>query len=569
MEVSGRRGSPDIIRSCQPCKGDGDTVQAEGYCENCNEFICSSCIKAHRKLAGTKNHVIKSKDEMPTVLSTQSAPCTELCDVHMNEIVKFYCQDHDSVGCGDCMVLEHTSCKVQLVSDVSCNYDNGDDLVRIKHRIKHLQKNLDSCKQELKSSLITADEIKITILKEIKTFRKEMDNYLDRVEKDLIQEVEKISASDIAKQQTIQGRCVALNDEIEQFKRKKEQFADNINNLFVTSKQILKKLQRCNEINEEISSKSQITTLKFAPSKELKDLKMQNMCLGNLDRQVKKFSGRCRKSIVDRKTHFVKKIDIKTISGKKTKSENDCFITGMAIISEAEILLADSKNGSLKVLNHKEGKITSTLKLANWPADVTTINSSSAATTLPVKGKIMFINTQNGLSISHSLQVREGCCGIDHHNGIMALTFSKPAAVQVLDMEGHILHQVSDTSILGCPRCVSLSNNNESMYVSDWENNAVHQFTLTGHLKTTIKSKEMKYPYGLTVANCGNVVVCDADISDKIGVVVSGKSELLPLCVQNVLDPFSLLICEDQGKLFISEHRHSKECNYIKEYDLK
>ncbi|XP_060576978.1 uncharacterized protein LOC132734291 [Ruditapes philippinarum] len=569
MEVSGRKGSSDIIRSCQPCKGDGDTVQAEAYCENCNEFICPSCIKAHRKLAGTKNHVIKSKDEMPTVLSIQSAPCTELCDVHKNEIVKFYCQDHESVGCGDCMVLEHTSCKVQLVSVVSCNYDESDELVRIKHRIDHIMKNLDSCKQEIKCSRITAGEIKITIVKEIKTFRKEMDNYLDGVEKYHIQEVEKISASDIAKQQKIQGRCEALNDEIKQFQNKQEQCKDNINNLFVTSKQILKKLQRCHEINEEISSKSQITTLKFTPSKQLKDLKMQNMCLGNLDRQVKKFSGRCRKSIIDMKTYFVKKLYIKTEAGKKKKTEKDCWITGMAIISEDEIILADINNVSLKVLNHKEGKLSSTLKLASWPTDVTAINSSSAATTLPYEGKIMFINTQNGLSVSHSLRVRKGCCGIDHHNGIMAVTFSKPAAVQVLDMEGHILHQVSDTSILADPCYVSLSNDNESMYVSDWKNKTVYEFTLIGHLKTTIKSKEMKCPCALTFTNCGNVAVCDPDISDKIGVIVPGTRELLPLYVQNVLNPFALLICEDQGKLFISEHYKSKECNYIKEYDLK
>jgi hypothetical protein len=563
MEVLGRKESSDIIRSCQPCKVDGDTVLAEGFCENCNEFLCSSCIKAHRKLAVTKNHVIKSKDEMPTVLSTQSDPCTELCDVHKNEIVKFYCQDHDSVGCGDCMVLEHTSCKVQLVSNVSCNYDDSDAFVRIKHSIDHLMKNLDSCKQEIKCSLITADEIKITILKEIKTFRKEMDTYLDKVENDLIQEVEKISAGDIAQQQIIQGRCEALNYEIEQFQNKQEQCKDNINNLFVTSKQILKKLKRCYEINEEISSKSQINTLKYTPSKELKDVKMHNTCLGNLNRQVKKFSGRCRKSIIDMKTNFVKKIDI------KEKAETNCYITGMAVISEAEILLADYRNVSLKVFNHKECKITSTLKTPSGPVDVTTINSLSAATTLFDEGKIMFINTQNGLSVSHSLQVRKGCAGIDHHNGIIAVTFCKSPAVQILDIKGHVLHQVSDTSILGVPLYVSLSSENESMYVSDYKNNAVYEFTLTGHLKATIKSKKMEFPHGLTFTNCGNVAICDPCESDNIRVIVPGTRELLPLYVQNVFNPCSLLLCEDQGKLFITEHHQSKGRNFIKEYDLK
>jgi hypothetical protein len=96
---------------------------------------------------------------MPTAMSTQSAPCTELCDVHKNEIVKFYCQKHNSVGCGKCMIHEHNSCKIQLVLDVSRDYDDSDEFVRIKHRIDHLKKYLNSCKQEIKFSLIAADEI--------------------------------------------------------------------------------------------------------------------------------------------------------------------------------------------------------------------------------------------------------------------------------------------------------------------------------------------------------------------------------------------------------------------------
>ena len=215
MEVSGRRGSSDSTVLCQPCQGDGDTVKAEGYCENCNQFICPFCIKGHRKLPLTKNHVIKLKDEMPKFVASQSDPCTELCEVHKNEIVKFYCQQHDLVGCSDCMVLEHATCKVQLVSDVSCNYDNSDELVLIKHRIDHLRRNLNSCKKDIELSLKTADEIKISAIKEIRKFRKEMDAYLDKVTKDLIQEVERLSADDISKQHKLHDQCKTTIEDIE------------------------------------------------------------------------------------------------------------------------------------------------------------------------------------------------------------------------------------------------------------------------------------------------------------------------------------------------------------------
>ena len=148
-------------------------------------------------------------------------------------------------------------------------------------------------------------------------------------------------------------------------------------------------LQKCQEINEEISSKSQINTLKFAPIEDLNALDRNHTCFGNQDIQMKTFSGKCEKSIIGIKAHFAKKYNMK---GEK---KDDCFIWGMAIISESEIFCSDQLNTSLKVFDYKEGKVTSTLQTSSFPADVTT--------TLYDEGKILFLNMQNGLSASHSL----------------------------------------------------------------------------------------------------------------------------------------------------------------------
>ncbi|XP_060607806.1 uncharacterized protein LOC132759945 [Ruditapes philippinarum] len=560
MEVSGRKETSAI--SCQPCQRDGDTAQADGYCENCNEFICSSCIKAHRKLAVTTNHVIKSKDEMPTY-QTQSDPCTELCDVHVNEIVKFYCQEHDSVGCGDCMVLQHTSCKVQLVSDVSSNYDNSVDLVLIKHRIDNLRKNLASCKEEIKCSLKAADEIKTEVVKEIKLFRKEMDDYLDKMEADLLQKVDEMNDRDVSSQKKLQDQCEALSDEMKEFQRKLDQCKDKVNNLFVTSKRVQGKLEKCQKINETISTKSQINTLNFKLSEDFDTMKKNNTPLGSLVTHVKTFSGQCKKCINDMKAHFVNKVNC------QAENERNCSITGFVILSDSEILLADATNKSLKVLNYRDNKVTSALKLSDFPFDITTISSSSAATCLLNKGKIVFVNTHNGLTESHSLDVRKRCAGIDHRNGILAVAFTKPPAVQVLDMEGHILHEVRDTSMIKYPRYVNLSTDNEYMFVSDTEGGAVYKFTLQGKLISQNKTENNDKPLGLTVTNCGCAVVCYQMKSDSIGVSVPGSEEILPFHLQHVLKPINIYISEDQNKMFIRELRNSMDGNFIKIFELK
>lgn len=293
------------------------------------------------------------------------------------------------------------------------------------------------------------------------------------------------------------------------------------------------------------------------------DSKLHNKCLCNLHTctQLETFSKKRRKCIIEMKTHFVKEI---LLDNQKIT----CNIIGMTIISEAEILCADGDNKSLVLVNYVEGKITSTLETSSRPADVTTIYSSSAATTLPDEGKILFLNTQNGLSVSHSLTVRERCTGIDYKNDMMAVTFIDPPAVQILDIGGHILHKVMDTSILMRPLCVSLGNTKESMFVSDWDNNEVHEFTINGHLKSSFKVSDMEHLAGLAVTTCGLIVVCSPDKRDTVGVIVPDTKEIIPMCVQHAVNPASILICEEQRKLFISEFYKSKDCKYIKEYDL-
>ncbi|XP_060607818.1 uncharacterized protein LOC132759956 [Ruditapes philippinarum] len=499
---------------------------------------------------------------MPTY-QTQSDPCTELCDVHKNEIVKFYCQEHGSVGCGDCMVLQHTSCKVQLVSDVSSNYGNSVDLVLIKHRIDNLRTNLASCKEEIKCSLKAADKIKTEVVKEIRLFRKEMDDYLDKMEADLLQKVDEINDRNVSSQKKLQDQCEALCNEMNEFQRKLDQCKDKVNNLFVTSKSIQRKYEKCQQINETISAKSQINTFNFKVTEDFYNLKKYNTPIGNLATQVKTFSGQCKKCINDMKAHFVNKVNC------QAENEENCYISGITIVSEADILLSDTNNKSLKILNYRDGKVTSTLKLSDFPADITKMSSSSAATCLPNKGKILFVNMQSGLTESHCLGVRKGCAGIDHRNGVLAVSFINPLAVQVLDMEGHILHEVRDTSILKYPRIEHLSTDNEYMFVSDKDNRAVYKFTVQGELISQNKTEKNDKPAGLTVTNCGCAVVCYPFKSDSLGVIVPDTREILPFNAQHVLRPLYINISEEQNKMFISELPTSLDCNFIKIFDLK
>ncbi|XP_053407256.1 E3 ubiquitin-protein ligase TRIM71-like [Mercenaria mercenaria] len=562
MEVSGRTksnredGKENIL--CQPCHGDGDNVPAEGYCETCNEYFCSSCLKFHRKQSVSKNHVIKGKHEMPMV-QIQTDPCSELCVVHKTEIVKFYCQKHNSVGCGDCMVLEHKSCKVQLVTDVSGNYGNNDELEHIKKKIEDLRKDISASKHEIKRSLQVAEEATIKIIKDINSYRREMNSYLDHVETDLIQEVEKLNANDVSQQSQFLDECKTMENE-----NKLDKYADKINQLFVTAKLARMKIEEFRKDSENLASRFQIKICEFEPCKEMESLKRNQAQLGIIVTQTQTFITHRKKRVVDMKAHYVKKLDVKSTDDRY----NFCQITGLAMLSSNELLLVDFQNDYVKILNVSDNTITSKYKTSGVPWDVTAINSETVAITLQDKGKILFMNNKNGLTESHSLKVRKWCRGIDHHNGVIAVSFIRPRAVQILNMKGEILHEVKDTSMFQYPNYIAFRGD-KSIVVSDCDKHAVYELTVEGQLKATMTSEDLLYPRGLAVTSNGTVVVCGRDNSGRVSMIVPDTREILPLYVQHVQQPVSILVCEESNKMFVCESSSSNDCNYIKMYYLK
>ena len=41
---------------CDPCKGVGDNDEAEGFCMDCSEYLCSTCFRSHSRNKINKHH---------------------------------------------------------------------------------------------------------------------------------------------------------------------------------------------------------------------------------------------------------------------------------------------------------------------------------------------------------------------------------------------------------------------------------------------------------------------------------------------------------------------------------
>ncbi|XP_060590485.1 uncharacterized protein LOC132745552 [Ruditapes philippinarum] len=569
MEVSGRKEWDDkhstsnqgrqLTVLCQPCECDGDTIEAEAFCETCNEFICSQCLKVHRKLAMSKNHVIKSKNEMPISGKKQKDPCSELCSVHHTEIVNFYCEDHNSVGlgCGDCMVLSHKTCSVKLVNDVSDNYDTCEELVQIKSKTQNFLRRILSYQGDIVNNIKTADEMREKIMKEIHIFRQEINEYLDNAEADLLKGIDQLTSEQVSHLEHMQKEFESLDTEMRECLDKISNNSDKINQMFIVTKLAHERIEACQISTEELASKCEIEIFDFVKSQELEKLVTDKCPIGVINEKNRKLRTQSKKSLKDVQTTLFKRLHVRPADDTKK-----CTISGIDTISCDKLLLVDFKNYCLKLLNIEENKITCSFKTDGQPWDITKINTGLFAVTINTTGEILFINTSNGISKSHSIKVRKNCRGIDYRHGVLAVSFSNPACVQLLDMEGSIMKEFDIRKHCSSPFYIALCNfDNKSFIVSGFYENVLVEFTVDGKVKDKIDTKS---PRKLIMTHDGAVIVCFEGISDRLNMLAPNTREVLPIAVKGVEKPICLAISDDQTKMFIYDRSNDD----IKVFDI-
>ncbi|XP_060600118.1 E3 ubiquitin-protein ligase TRIM33-like [Ruditapes philippinarum] len=124
-------GAEDFDIFCEQCDRDDIRLPAFGYCVDCEVHLCQTCFNTHRRPKPLRHHQLLDKDHMPDKQNIpkslkptsggKTADLTKSCPKHTNEIIKFFCHDHNTLICSVCVTLQHTptSCHVDYIPDLS------------------------------------------------------------------------------------------------------------------------------------------------------------------------------------------------------------------------------------------------------------------------------------------------------------------------------------------------------------------------------------------------------------------------------------------------------------------
>jgi hypothetical protein len=213
---------------CEQCsKHDKQCVLAEGFCEDCLEYLCGTCLKFHKRYMPT--HTIKDKDNMPQDF------CLEKCSIHPDELIKFYCQVCEKFACAECKTEDRGNCRIiSYLPSLVPGIENSQEIKELTENLDKLMKDVDNTEEHVNINMKYYVSQETKALNTIMRKKKELRSSFEKQHKEIIQDSEKKiietlkklkqeKIEKIVKLQENQNRLEMLsNDEENEIKKKIE-----------------------------------------------------------------------------------------------------------------------------------------------------------------------------------------------------------------------------------------------------------------------------------------------------------------------------------------------------------
>ena len=547
----------DII--CGPCQTDKLDKQAHHYCNECREYLCKSCKDAHRKFAISKNHTILSGKQIPVRTSvSKKSDFVAYCSCNKNQQIEFYCKDHQEVICNPCKMVKHRNCTSVYVLDESADYTTM-RIESVLTKIKSLIKEFYTMHKQRKSDRKELTRLTGDCKKKIKDFRATIDIILDKLEAQVMHEVDVYVKEQI---RHIDQHITVLTTGLQILDSDIKQLADARSNgnkakMFITDVQVSKSLQEYKAMLAEVEKDMVEPTLFFVGNKKLADFQTEITSLGSLKGTGRSLgvshrdgNRRNKKILLGKKATFRNQVGVRPSDDKKTP-----IISGCTFMPSGHAVLCDNHNENVKLLD-KALVLQEYLKLRSRPWDVSVVDENIVIITLPKLKQLQYIQVFPQLKTGRTIQLDKDCHGIKvFGDEIYATQYDAygQGEVQVLDLNGNRKEKVQTGVKLRWPHYITVSTSGK-IFVSgkDDETATITCMTADGNLVYQYKDKELRNPKGMYVDAEDNILVCVWQSNTVQLITADGKKDETVLSSSDGIDqPFSIAYQETDDTLLV------------------
>ncbi|XP_053387999.1 uncharacterized protein LOC123543954 [Mercenaria mercenaria] len=300
MEVSGRKGfNKHENVHCKPCAERKLSTRATGLCRECAEHMCKDCFDTHKQFKLNRGHILTNSDE--TVAEKENAEDLEKCEQHFSELIKFYCPQHEQVGCGDCMILEHKTCKVEYIRDKARVFKSSQEFKTLVQGAKKYLSEANEISISIKENKKQALNINEKFLKDVNMFKEDLISHVNKLTNAILKQGEIIKVKDMKNMDVLEKENEDLMIEISRLTKVFESQIDQPQKLFVSSVLQKPKLNQLREQLDSIQGRNNIESYEFQRNDNLERSVKDSKQMGSVQRIKPRNETDVRKEIKPKK----------------------------------------------------------------------------------------------------------------------------------------------------------------------------------------------------------------------------------------------------------------------------
>ena len=173
---------------CGPCKSDDKVSEAKHYSQVCNDYLCDDCRGHHKKFKELRNHKIVPVSTVSKYGAGEGSGIPGVkCNCNQN-LVEFFCEDHDDVICGPCKTIKHRKCKVSTIQDKAASL-KGSKQESVLSKTRSLVGKMEHMQSERQAEKNKVGKAKDDCRAKIETFQRNLNSLLDGMKKDLLKDL--------------------------------------------------------------------------------------------------------------------------------------------------------------------------------------------------------------------------------------------------------------------------------------------------------------------------------------------------------------------------------------------
>jgi len=251
-------GPADVTKpiECHICHN----VTAIAYCTVCKIHLCTRCVHTHNKVPVTKSHKLLTGSAMPlftdsSVLDT-AFDQPEHCPDHQKEEIKFFCTKHTNLCCVACTVVQHQSCNIEYIPDVSKEFASSEEYMKLVERIQDIERLVAQCQADIHRCKDTVDTMSKDEIGIFLSFKAEIIAFLNMREAQLLTEIQRRRDEDDSILQKLITQSESMKITTEKIKRKLHALESNPERLFMWTKRFQDQVAGLQTAVKEIQKKT-------------------------------------------------------------------------------------------------------------------------------------------------------------------------------------------------------------------------------------------------------------------------------------------------------------------------